>query len=192
VALAPLASSADLTNRKIDTTDTAAVNALLASASAAVREAAGCTISRATVTVETPGTPEQWLTIPGWAVTSVTDVLVDGAAVTFKKVGGRLWSAGGWQPSCEPTNVTMTITEGVTDVPEDIIDLVCSLVAGGLAAVAGGFDPKRGMSYEKIDDYQYGMSTGADEVVSVMELPERTKHSLAERFGNSAFVTEGA
>jgi hypothetical protein len=192
VALAPLATTADLTARKIDTSESAAVAVLLASASAAVRDAAGCSISRATVTVQTPGTPEQWLTVPGWAVTAVEDVLVDDVAATFKMVGGRLWRACGWQPGCEPTNVTMTITEGVVDVPADIIDLVCSLVAGGLSALEDEYDPKRGMSYERIDDYQYGMQTGDDEIVSPMELPERTKASLAQRFGNSAFVTEGA
>lgn len=191
MALAPLATTADLTAHKIDTSDSETIAALLASASAAVRDAAGCSISRATVTVEVPGTPEQWLTVPGWAVTAVEDVLVDGVSVTFKKVGGRLWAACGWQPTCDPTNVTMTITEGVEDVPADIVDLVCSLVAGGLAATEEGYDPRRGMSYERIDDYQYGMTTGADEIVSPMELPERTKQSLAARFGNSAFVTEG-
>ena len=44
------------------------------------------------------------------------------------------------------------------------------------------------MGYERIDDYQYGMATGDDEVVSPMELPESTRAWLRGRFAGGAAV----
>jgi hypothetical protein len=194
LALTPLAEAADLAARRVDIdTDPEAVAAALAAASAAVREAAGgATISRHTGTVRFEGSMDQWLTPPGWAVTAVADVAIDGTPVSdYRLIGGRLWRAGGWQNGWGPSEVSMTVTQGVTAVPADIVDLVCSLAAASLnAATEDGYDSHRGLAYERIDDYQRGFRQGDDEIVSPVELPAGTRNWLRQRFGGAATVTE--
>lgn len=192
MALAPLATVEDLQARGIDTSDVALTGALLASASETIREAAGATILLHTGTVTIPGSDELWLDVPGWAIRSVTAVTIDDTTVDdWKLVGHQLWRAGGWHGSCSPSLVTMTVTQGLDETPADIVDLCCSLVAGGVAAAAndaGAYNPQRGISYERIDDYQYGKTQGADEIVSPMILPDRTRQWLRARFGGSVDV----
>lgn len=192
MALEPLATAADLTARSIPSEG---ADWALAAASDAVRNAVGgVTISRHTGTVYTDGTPDERIPVPGWAIASVADVSVDGQLVTdWRYVDGRsrLWRACGWQPSYEPVEVTMTVTQGVTDVPADIVDLVCVLAAGALHDVAEGeYGANRNLAYERIDDYQRGFRQGDNEVLSPIELPESTVQMLRRRFGTGASVTE--
>lgn len=190
MALADLATTADLDALGVDTSDTDLIAALLASASAAVRDAAGCSITSTTGTVTIGGNPSPWLTVPGWAIRSVSAVTIDGEAVTdWKLIDGRLWRAAHWSAVLEPSAVAITYTQGVADTPADIVNLVCSLVASGVARAEDGYDPKRGVSSERIDDYQRSFTRGEDEVVAPMELPESTRSWLASRFGTGVAVT---
>lgn len=191
MALAPLATEADLAALKIDTSDAATTVLLLASASSAVRDAAGVPISRKTSVATLLTETSRRIELPGRPVHTVSSVLLDGVAIDdYRLRGSGLWRLGCyWQlPGDIPGEVTVTMDHGYTEVPADIVTLVCSLVAGGLAAVENGYDPKRGMSYERIDDYQYGMQTGDDEIVDPFELPKRTKASLRARFSGGAHV----
>lgn len=190
MALTPLAAVADLTARGIDTSDTDRINALLASASSAVRDAAGSAISRETSTVTLWTEASRRIELPARPVASVASVTLDGVAVTdYRLRGSALWRDCYWQlPHDTPGELEVTFTHGYATVPADIVDLVCSLVAAGLAAAEEAYDPKRGKSYERIDDYQYGMQTGGDELVSPMELPERTRAWLRSRFGTGSTV----
>lgn len=191
MALAPLATATDLSARGISTDDTDAVDAFLAAASAAVRDAAGCTISATSSTINTEGGSGRWLPLPGWAITSVDEVAISGTVVTDALlVSGRLWRRCGWLDCYEPAIVTVTYSQGLSEVPADIVDLVCSLVGAALAsAPEGGYAATTGKQYESIDDYRVGYTTGADAVASVMELPTRTRQSLAARFGTAVTVT---
>lgn len=190
MALGNLATTADLEALGVDTSNTDAIDALLASASAAVREAAGCSITEVTGTVTLDGGNRRFIPLPGWAIRSVASVLWDGNAVTdFRLRDGQLFRAYGWGGDFDPPVLTVTYTQGLTEVPADIVNLVCSLVAAGLARVAEGYDPKRGISSERIDDYQRSFTRGEDEVVAPMELPPATREWLARRFGNGSAVT---
>lgn len=190
MALSPLADTDDLTARGIDTTNASRVAALLNAASAAIRDAAGCAISRVTATVTLWTEPSRRIELPAKPVQSVSSVVLDGVPVTdYKLRGSGLWLNGYWQmPGDIPGELVVTFDSGYDPVPDDVVDLCCSLVAGGLAAAEDGYDPKRGMGYERIDDYQYGMATGDDEVVSPMELPESTRAWLRGRFAGGATV----
>lgn len=183
----PLATTADLAARGIDTTDTALTDALLASASAAIRDAAGVPISRttATITLATPAGRRLDLPPP---VQSVDSVAIDGDPVTdWSLVDNSLWRVRPWtRPGDIPKPVTVTLTFGLSEVPADIVDLVCNLVAAGLAHAEGGYESSVGKLSERIDDYSVQYAQGADAVVSPMELPERTRRMLARRFGGSA------
>lgn len=190
MALDPLATTADLTARKIDTTDTVLVAALLAAASSAVREAAGASISRETFTVKLPTVPGRRLRLPGAPVVSATDVLLDGEPVTDAVLrAGSLWRSCHWQkPDAIPSEVTVTVTAGLLEVPADVIDLVCNLVAAGLAHAAEGYEGTPNVAYEDIDDYRVGYRQGDEATVSKMELPPATRTMLRRRFGGGVAV----
>lgn len=191
MALAPLATVDDMGTYcpGVDTSNTALVNGLLASVSAAVREAAGVTISSTTSTVTVTGSTDRWLRLPGGPVTAVSAVEIDGVAVTdYKLRDGMLWRASGWSGPCEPADIDVTYTQGYDPVPADIVRLVCLLTAAGITQDADGYGT-RGMAYTSVDDYREGYRQGEDEVVDHTELPERTRADLAARFGGGAFVT---
>lgn len=191
MALESLATVADLTALRIDTSDADALELLLASASAAVRDAAGVPISRKESTAVLLTEASRRIELPGAPIHAVSSVLLDGVTIDdYRLRGSSLWRQHCyWQmPGDIPGEVTVTMDHGYTAVPADIVTLVCSLVAAGLAAVAEGYDPHRGMAYERIDDYQYGMSTGDSEIVDPFELPARTRAWLRARFSGSAHV----
>lgn len=191
--LTALATTADLSARGIPVTDTDGVTAFLAAASSAVRGAAGCPISKETSTVTLSTEASRRLELPSRPVHSVASVTLDGEALTVGTDvllrGSSLWREDPWQrQGAVPGEVVVTFTHGLETVPEDVVDLVCSLVAGALAAKAAGYEAHTGVQYESTDDYRVGYLTGEDAVASVMELPERTKRALRRRFGSQALV----
>lgn len=200
--LDPLATTDDLDVRGVDITDTAKVTAMLDAASAAIRDAAGSTISLETSTITIPGSSEEYLLLPG-LVRSVTSISVDGTALTtgdYTVVGSQVWRFGGWQSRLtsetsfflpadryRPGLVTVTYVHGYTEVPADIVDLCCDLATAGLLGNPSAADPR--VTSESVDDYRVGFATGDDAVASVFELPERTKAWLRQRFGSQTYVT---
>lgn len=193
MALAPLATVDDLTARNIDATDPLA-STMLAVASAAVREAAGSPISQTESTVDLIGRwCEPYLRLPGPPVVSVSKVLIEGVEVTdWRLVGDRLWRCQGWAVTYGPNRVTVTYTHGLPEVPDDVVDLVCSLAGAGVAAAAESYAAHGGVVAERIDDYSVTYAQGADAVASVMELPEGTRNRLRARFGGSARLVRSA
>lgn len=193
--LDPLATSDDLAARGITVPDAMDSDTLLASASAAVREAAGSTITVTTSTITIQGGDEEWLTLPG-PVRSVAAVTVNGAAVTdYTVIGDRLWRWGGWRvrlsyetsfllprDAFQPSQVSVTYTHGYDECPADIIDLVCELVG---QRAAGGYDTDPRVTSEAVDDYRVGYDqTASSGAVSVAKRDE-----LRARFSASAYVT---
>lgn len=189
-----LAVGADLTARGIDVGS--AQDTLLAAASAAIRAAAGgapITLTTSTITLTTEASRR--LELPVRPIHAVTAVRIDGQTITDWVLRGQsLWREAWWQaPQSIPSLVDVTVEYGWHEIPPDLVDLVCSLVAAGGASIAdSGYDPRRQMSYERIDDYQYGLRTGDDEVISVMELPARTVRMIRERFGTAGSVVVGS
>lgn len=196
MALSPLAVVTDLP-ASVDVSDAEQVATSLAAASDAVRDAAGCPISRATSTVALMGSRDRWLTLPGGPVVSVSAVLLDGAVVTdFVLREGRLWRSYGWQsgllvdnPYDAPSEVTVTMVHGLLEVPADIIALVASLAAADINAAAEGYESKAGIASEAIDDYRVAYTSGENVQSFTVELPERTRAWLRQRFGGGSYVT---
>lgn len=195
MALPALATVANLTDRGIDTTNTARVNALLASASAAVRAAAGRhPITETTATIVLPTPEGRRLALPG-PVRSVSSVTIDGTAVTdWTKSTDSLWRDT-WRLSAYdlPGEITVSLTFGLSAVPDDIVDLVCNLVGAGIEHSAAGYAARSGVTSEseRIDDYdrsrQYAQ--GRQATATPMELPEATKRALRARFAAGGLVT---
>ncbi|MGW8746536.1 hypothetical protein [Streptomyces sp. NPDC055794] len=187
--MAPLATASDLEARglTIDPTETDVVDVYLGVASAAVREAAGSVISRTTSTISLEGERGQWLTLPGLPVVSVAQVAIDGRTVTdWRLRSERLWRAAGWT-GCEPSEVTVTYTHGLTDVPEDIVDLVCRMTAAALVAYRSedggtGLAADKEVTSERLGDW--AVTYGSDGRITEMDLPQYWRARLAARFGN--------
>ncbi len=191
MALPNLAEVADLQDRGVDVTDTDLMEAMLAAASASVRGAAGSPILETDSTVVLSAWGDQLLELPGQPVTAVASATLDDEAVTdFKLTDGRLWLRAGWGCSAEPSEVVVSLTHGLPEVPADILDLVCNLASAGAAAASSGetFDPR--VSMERIDDYSVAFNDGEDAVASVMDLPAPSRARLRARFGGGASVLE--
>lgn len=192
MALAPLASTADLEARGIDTTNATRVTALLNAASAAVRAAAGSPITATTATISLPTPEGRRLVLPA-PVRSVSSVEIDGQPITdYRKSGNSLWRDG-WGAPCElPGEVVVTLTFGLAEAPADVVDLVCNLVGAGLAHADAGYESRSGVvnTSERIDDYDRSVSyaQGGDATATPMEIPEGTRRSLRRRFGTGGVV----
>jgi hypothetical protein len=198
VLLAPLATPADLDDRNITVPDGMFAPAILASASTAVRDAAGCPISQTTSTVTLIADDRCGIDLPGVPVTAVASVAVEGVTVAASTLTNGCWSAG-WRLSgdrllfrdvrmVEPATITVTYTHGLAVVPADIVDLVCGMVS---IAAAAGADYGLGSRSKSIrlGDYAETTETPAGtESPSPMALPERTRERLRARFGGSAVL----
>lgn len=185
MALASLATTADLSERGVVT---GAMVTALAVASAAIRDAAGSSISAttSTITVSAPG--GKMLTLPG-PITAVSAVAIDGVTVTDHVVlSSGLWRSCGW--GCGPAPVTVTYTHGLATVPADIVDLTCNLAIAWLNHAAEGGGSTAGLTYAKIDDAAEGYTAEASGQVSPVYIPEVTRRWLAARFGAGAYVVE--
>lgn len=192
----PLATQADLTARGVTVADSeeTAVAAFLDTASAIVRDAAGGPISQTTATVTLEGTPAERLHLPSQPVTDVATVILDGASVLdYRLTNNVLWRVDGWQSGCGPSLVDVTYTAGYTEVPADIVDLVCRLAARQLVAYRESGDgtglADRVLFQERIGDYSRMFANGAvDKSFSDVELPAYLRARLAARFGASGAV----
>lgn len=188
MALAALATTDDLAARGLVVTaeETTVAETYLDVASTAVREAAGVPISQTTSTVTLEGSVTEWLTLPGVPIISVASVEIDGEAVTdWRLRSHRLWRACGWSTGCGPSEVDVTQTHGLADVPADIVDLVCRIAATALAdyrADPDGAGLAAGdIRSERIGDYS--VTYGGEGLITSMELPDYLRERLAARFG---------
>jgi hypothetical protein len=187
VALDPLATVDDLEDRgfTVEASETTVANTYLRTASAAVREAAGVPISRTTSTFTLEGARGQWLRLPGLPIVSVASVSIDGVAVTdYRLRSERLWRACGWT-GCEPSEVEVTQTHGLLEVPADIVDLVCRMAASGIVSVRDddgtGLATAKEVTSERLGDWS--VTYGADGRITEMDLPQYWRERLQARFG---------
>ncbi|WP_327268808.1 hypothetical protein OG233_14120 [Streptomyces sp. NBC_01218] len=191
MALAPLATVADLAALGLPLTvdEEPIAERYLATASAAVREAAGAPISQTTSTVLVEGETDQRLSLPGPPVLAVMDVAIDGVTATdWRLRTNRLWRFGGWTAADGPSEVEVTYTHGLPEVPADIVDLVCRIVAAAVVAYRSA-DDGSGLAAGDITSERLGdwaVTYGSDGLITEMELPTYLRERLAARFGGGA------
>lgn len=190
MALAPLADTSDLPTAWSGNGEAARA---LDVASAAIRDAAGNTISAATSTVVVHGGSGQILGLPG-PVTAVASVLFDGSALAsdcYEVLPNGLWRRAGWAECGRPVPVTVTYTHGLTAVPADIVDLTCLLAVAWLEhRTNGGGSSTAGLKDARIDDAAEGYTDERAGQVSPVYIPEATRNWLAGRFGGGVEVVE--
>ncbi|GAA3416208.1 hypothetical protein [Streptosporangium vulgare] len=145
--------------------------ALLARASARIRRAAGQQISSMTSTVRVR-VEDGTAILPGapiTAVTTVTRLAEDGgAAVTGWWWDGRervhginVSTSGSLYPHRRwPVDVNITLTHGLVTLPDELVELVCS-VAVRLGATADAAGMEAGIRSESIDDYSVTYASDA-------------------------------
>jgi hypothetical protein len=189
MALATLATAADLDTKGVCVTDTALVDLMLNAASWIIRDAAGSVISQVTSTIKVTAPAGRWLTLPG-PVTAVAEVKVDDDVVTDAKLlNGMLFRACGWQPWGDPVEVEVTLTHGYAEVPADIVNLCADLAKLGIQSAGQAATPANVVSVSySIDDYTERLQYSED-ARTAMELPEVTRQWLAQRFGTGVYVT---
>jgi hypothetical protein len=189
MALAPLATTADLDTKGVDVENGTLVDLMLNAASWIIREAAGNVISQVTSSIKLMAPVGRWMLLPG-PVAAVTAVLVDGDPVTdWKLLNGMLFRSCGWQPWCEPVEVQVTLTHGYAEVPADIVNLCADLAKLGIQSAGQKATPANvvAVSYS-IDDYTERLQY-SEQARTAMELPDVTKAWLAQRFGSGVYVT---
>ncbi|MFD3657028.1 hypothetical protein [Streptomyces sp. NPDC058620] len=191
MALEPLATVADLValGLTLETDETPIAQRYLAVASAAVREAAGAPISETTSTVTVEGEADQRLRLPGPPVTAVASVTRDGVEVAdWRLRSDRLWRFGGWTSDGGPSDIEVTYTHGLPEVPADIVDLVCRMVTAALVSYRAQDDgtglAAGNITSERIGDY--AVTYGGNGLITEMELPDYLRERLAARFGGGA------
>lgn len=195
MALAPLAQTTDLAARNITVPSDMDATAVLASASAAVREAAGCAISSTTSTVNLIADDWCTLDLPGVPVTAVASVAVEGTVLAPSTLTSGCWSAG-WRLSGNtivfrgqwfelPATITVTYTHGLTVVPDDIVDLVCSVAAMAFQQ-DGDYSGAGRLQSIRLGDYaeSYNPAYGP-ESPSPVGIPKSVRDQLRVRFGTS-------
>lgn len=189
--LPPLAVSGDLTARNIVIPSDMDVATVLATATASVREAAGCPIISTTSTVTLVADDPCWLVLPAGPVTVFTSLTVNSVPVTgWTKVGDAIrippsaWPLG----TCFPVEAVAVYTHGLPTVPADIVDLVCQVAA--IMANQNG-DPGAG---GKLTGFHtgglaesYAIPAGT-ESPSPVALPDTVRNALRARFGTSAVM----
>lgn len=171
---------------------------ILASATDAVREAAGCPITETTSTVELVIEDCEWIDLPGGPVSAVTSVSIDGTAVAQSVLTNGVWSDG-WRrlgdalllkgvTLCLPATATIVYTHGYAAAPADIVDLVC-----GLAAMAfrqdGDYGAAGRESSVRLGEYAESEKVPAGaESPSPIAIPDAVRNRLRARFGTSVAV----
>lgn len=181
MALAPLATVADLADRGIlDGYREVALKV----ASAAVREAADAVISQTTTTMTLTARHDTHLALPG-PITAVSSITMAGAAVTGYTIEpDGLTYCRGWGSG----NVVVTFTHGLAEVPDDIVDLTCSLAKAWLDHVAAGGGSIAGLASVRLDDAAESYTDEAAGQVSPVFIPAITRTHLRARFGGGAKV----
>ena len=124
---------------------------MLARASARIRRAAGQQISQTTSTVRLTA----WrghVTLPSPPISAVSEVLrvlYDGTTETYE---GWLFDGHNRINRVCSGDVIVTFTHGFNPIPDELLELVCS-VASRLGATPDGGGMEAGIRSESIDDY---------------------------------------
>lgn len=188
MALASLATSADLTARGIDVTNAARITLALTVASAAIRDAAGAAIGALSSTVTVPAPKGRLLSLPG-PITEIVSVSIDGTAVTnFETLPNGIYRHCGW--GSQPVPVTVEYDHGLAAVPVDIVDLTCQLAIAWLNHTAEGGGSTAGLESVKLDDAAESYTAEAAGQISPVYIPKVTRDWLAARFGGGVYVVE--
>lgn len=187
MSFAPLADAADLAARNIAVPDGFDAGELLLSASDAIRDAAGCPITRTTSVVDLGGSGDRYLDLPGVPIVSVASVTLNAVALTdWTLRDGALHRWLRWRAD---DTFEITYTHGLLTIPRDIVDLTCALAAMALTAAGGGYGSFGITQAQHLGNAGESFFVPAGgSLISPMAMPERVRERLRARFGTSAVM----
>lgn len=158
---------------------------LVECATAVVQEAAGNQriVQVADDAGEQMGTTDAWLELPQRPVTALSNVAIDGEALTvgtdFKRFGARLWRGCGWAAVwTEPSTITYIYTHG-HPAGHQKLQLGRNACLG---LIRGLFDNPTGVAREAIDDY----SVAYEAMTQAMAANDNLRYALARAYGTRA------
>lgn len=185
--LLPLATQADLAKRGITVPSDKDVATLIESASAAIRDAAGCPIALTESTVEV--LTEPFIDLPGIPIRSVSSVMADGQQIEdgwlLVPIDGQLVIDPRLARTL-PLTITVTYEHGITVVPQDIVDLVCGMVSIAAPLDGDEYGSSGRITNVRLGDYSETRTApkGADSP-SPFTLPDSVRDRLRARFRGS-------
>lgn len=187
--LAPLADTDDLAARNITVPDGVDPAVALESASSAIRDAAGCSITYGESTVVLAVGDLHEFDLPAGPVASVATVLVGGLEVDgWRKVGDTLYMPPRWTDTL-PVEVTVTYTHGYLVIPADVVDLACSVAAMAMQAVSGQTYGEILTGSIRLGDYaETYIHPPGTESSSPVAIPDSVAEKLRCRFNTNVAV----
>jgi hypothetical protein len=142
--------------------------------------------------VKVYGDGSLYLRLPGPPIISVTSVVLDGETVdpdSYALVDGRLMRPCGWEVCGPlPRPAVVTYVHGLAEVPADVVDLVARM-AGTAIALSGEEEDGSGLTISNIASERlgdYAVTYNGDAGATEMELSDRTRDRLRNRFGGAA------
>ncbi len=192
--LAALATTADLTARNITVPAGVDAATTLDSASAAVRDAAECSITYGPSTVTLVADDWCTLNLPAGPVATVATVTVAGVLIPpavpglvagWTKVGDCLQMPTGWTQTL-PVEVVVTYTHGYQVIPADIVDLTCAIAAMAFSADGDYAAAGRLQSFRLGDYSESFVHPKGTESPSPIAIPDSVRDRLRARFSGSA------
>lgn len=148
--MAMYATAAELQTYMGETLDTDRAELVLTLASAAFAQAAGVPFTATTVTYARAGSTAASLVLPFRQVSAVSEVRVNGVAVTgWSLVGGVLYRAAGFgsDVAFPPDNVAVDLTFGYASASDDVKAAVLDTAAQAYN------NPVSSVLQESVDDY---------------------------------------
>lgn len=183
--LCTAADLASLYEATFTVAQTARATMLIECATAVVQEAAGNQRIVQVVgdTGEQMGTTDSWLWLPQRPVTAISDVEIDGEALTagtdYKRVGSRLWREDGWAETwTEPSVITYVFTHGYASGSQNL-QLGRSSALGLVRTV---WENPSGATREEIDDY----SVAYEAMAASMDASVHLRRALRRKYGLGA------
>lgn len=159
--------------------DTYTADQTLTLASGSFSQAAATWFASTAVTYTTTGTVAVGIRLPFRPVIAVSEVRINGVAVTgWTLVGGTLWRSAGFGSSCSipPDALEIDLTHGYTAVPDDVKAAVLETAAAAYTQPVGA------VLREQIDDYQVAYSAtggGVQLTSSARELAAQYRGTFA-------------
>lgn len=187
-----LATVQQLEARLGHTVDAARATALLEDASAVVRGYTGQHFSRVVGDVVTLPVTRGMLTLPQRPADKPTAIAnIDGSAIPASawwwggigvvEFGSPSWIANGPTRTGSPRTVTVTYSHGYTEIPGDVVAVVCQMVG----RVIDGSDTP-GIMSETIDDYQFRLGGGiVSGAVAMVPDEKRSMDRYRRRIGSA-------
>lgn len=188
----PLADSTDLAARlgiALTSAQTARADALLADASAIVRNYTRQTISRSISTIPLEPTAEQWLYLPERPVNEIVAVTVGGAALAsgnWQLQNDALFRYDGWAgcyqiangPVNQPDTIVVEYDHGFDTVPDDIVRIVCKIAAMSYLNPSGYRSASMGAASYTLASETIGTANLDDDDRRVLDAYRRRRRSV--------------